>query len=71
MASTTDRLTRRTTRMAMRHADVLVSVLSKKPYSGGWAIRLRDAFHNTVWIAGSAGNSGFVGAANSAITSSG
>jgi hypothetical protein len=51
----------------LRHADALVRVLSKSPFSGGWAIRLRNAFHNTVWIAGSAGNTGFVGSANSTI----
>jgi hypothetical protein len=51
----------------LRHADALVSVLSKSPFSGGWAIRLRNAFHTTVWIAGYAGNGGFVGSANSTI----
>jgi len=51
----------------LRHADALVGVLSKSPFRGGWAIRLRDAFHNTVWIAGYAGNGGFVGSANSTI----
>ena len=51
----------------LRHADALVAVLSKSPFSGGWAIRLRNAFHNTVWIAGSAGNTGFVGSASTTI----
>ena len=51
----------------LRHAGALVGVVSKSPFSGGWAIRLRNAFHNTVWIAGSAGNTGFVGAANTTI----
>ncbi len=51
----------------LRHADAIVRVLSKPPYSGGWAIRLRNADHVTVWIAGSAGNEGFVGSATNAI----
>lgn len=51
----------------LRHADALVRVLSKPPFSGGWAVRLRNAQHVTVWIAGYAGNGGFVGSATSAI----
>jgi hypothetical protein len=51
----------------LRHASSLVRLLSRRPFSGGWAIRLRDAFHKTVWIAGSAGNTGFVGSADTAI----
>lgn len=51
----------------LRHADALVRVLSKPPYTGGWAVRLRNAQHVTVWIAGHAGNGGFVGSATSAI----
>lgn len=51
----------------LRHADALVGVLSKPPYRGGWAIRLRNAQHATVWIAGYTGNGGFVGSANNTI----
>ena len=51
----------------LRHADALVRVLSKPLYSGGRAIRLQNALHATVWVAGSVGNSGFVGSANNKI----
>jgi hypothetical protein len=51
----------------LHHADALVRVLSKPPFSGGWAVRLRNAQHVTVWIAGYAGNGGFVGSATNAI----
>jgi hypothetical protein len=51
----------------LRHADALVRLLSKPPFSGGWAVRLRNAQRVTVWIAGYAGNGGFVGSATNAI----
>jgi hypothetical protein len=51
----------------LRHAHTLIEVVAKAPFSGGWAIRLRDARHVTVWIAGHAANEGFVGSASKAI----
>jgi hypothetical protein len=51
----------------LRHAHTLVDVLAKAPFGGGWAIRLRNAQHVTVWIAGHAANEGFVGSATKAI----
>jgi hypothetical protein len=51
----------------LRHAHALVDVVAKAPFSGGWAIRLRNARHVTVWIAGHAANEGFVGSASKAI----
>jgi hypothetical protein len=51
----------------LRHAYRLVSLLARQPFSGGWAIRLRNQRHKTVWIAGHAGNGGFVGSATPAI----
>jgi len=51
----------------LRHAEALVRVLSEPPFTGGWAVRLRNAQHVTVWIAGHAGNEGFVGSATKAI----
>ncbi len=51
----------------LRHASSLVRVLSQPPFNGGWAIRLRNTQGRTVWIAGYAGHTGFVGSANKAI----
>ena len=44
----------------LRHARPLVLALARAPYSGGWAIRLRERSGGTVWIAGNAGTWGFV-----------
>ena len=51
----------------LRHAHALIQIVTNPPFTGGWAIRLRNTDHVTVWIAGHAGNEGFVGSATPAI----
>ena len=51
----------------LHHARALIRIVTSAPFTGGWAIRLRDTDHVTVWIAGYAGNEGFVGSATPAI----
>ena len=51
----------------LRHLGPLLSLAAGARFPGGWAIRLRNARHRTVWIAGHAGNEGFVGSATPAI----
>lgn len=54
---------------ALRHLGPLIAVAAGKRFPGGWAIRLRNARHTTVWIAGHAGTEGFVGSATSVVDS--
>jgi hypothetical protein len=60
-------LVSRTPVWTLRHAHALIRSVTNRPFTGGWAIRLRNADRVTVWIAGYAGNEGFVGSATPAI----
>jgi hypothetical protein len=51
----------------LRHLGPLLSLAAGARFPGGWAIRLRNARHTTVWIGGHVGNEGFVGSATPAI----
>jgi hypothetical protein len=51
----------------LRHLGPLLSLAARARFPGGWAIRLRNAQRTTVWLAGHAGNEGFVGSATPAI----
>lgn len=54
----------------LRHLNPLVGAAADgRRFPGGWAIRLENGQHRTVWIAGHAGNEGFVGSATHAIDS--
>jgi hypothetical protein len=53
----------------LRHLGPLLSLATGTGFPGGWAIRLNNARHTTVWVAGHAGNEGFVGSATPAIDS--
>lgn len=53
----------------LRHSGALVRLAAGGRFPGGWAIRLSNDRHATVWISGHAGNEGFVGSATPAIDS--